>query len=332
MREFKLPGIELRSCNGRAFKDLTAADVAEVAAAAVAGGWRVVGCATPVFKCDLDDTAAIAAHREIFKRSLEVARALNCDLLRVFTFLRTPNPDEPAKQRRVVEHLQGLLDLAAGSGIRLGVENEHSCLAATAGETAAILAPLPADRIGSIWDPCNVLYVPGAAAPTPADLRLLAARMIHLHVKTRCGSRRRSPANTSQPGRRSGWVRWIGAGISACCANSATPACSRSRRTGGWRRSTKRCCTCPPAMRSRTAAKWRAARACTTCGRCWSIEVAELVDGPVLTVSRGGGHAGSMPSRISPKKKKLPWLKLAVLAGVLLVGAALLLRGAHPGN
>ncbi|MBC7369370.1 MAG: VTT domain-containing protein [Undibacterium sp.] len=31
-----------------------------------------------------------------------------------------------------------------------------------------------------------------------------------------------------------------------------------------------------------------------------------------------------------PKKKKLPWLKLAVLAVVLLGGAALLLRGAHP--
>ena len=43
VREFKLPGIELRSCNGRAFKDLTAADIAEVSAAARAGGWRVVG-------------------------------------------------------------------------------------------------------------------------------------------------------------------------------------------------------------------------------------------------------------------------------------------------
>ena len=183
LREFKLPGIELRSFNGRAFKDLTRADIAEVAAASRAEGWRVVGCATPVFKCGLDDAAAIAAHREVFRRSLDVARELDCDLLRVFTFLRTPDPADPATRRRVVEHLQALLDLAAGSGIRLGVENEHSCLAATAEETAAVLAPLPADRIGAIWDPCNVLYVPGAAPPTPADLRLLAARIVHLHVK-----------------------------------------------------------------------------------------------------------------------------------------------------
>ena len=183
LREFKLPGLELRSLNGRAFKDLTRADLAEVSAASRAEGWRVFGCATPVFKCDLADTAAIAAHREIFKRSLDVARELNSDLLRVFTFLRTPNPAEPAKQACVIEHLAGLLALAAGSGVRVGVENEHSCLAATADETLAILAPLPADRAGAIWDPCNVLYVPGAAPATPADLARLAPRLFHLHVK-----------------------------------------------------------------------------------------------------------------------------------------------------
>lgn len=183
LREFKLRGLELRSLNGRAFKDLTRADLAEVSAASRAEGWRVFGCSTPVFKCDLDDTAGIAAHRDIFQRSLDTARELNCDLLRVFTFLRTPNPAEPAKQARVVEHLRGLVDLAAGSGVRIGVENEHSCLAATADETLAIVSPLPADRVGVIWDPCNVLYVPGAAPATPADLARLAPRLFHVHVK-----------------------------------------------------------------------------------------------------------------------------------------------------
>ena len=37
-----------------------------------------------------------------------------------------------------------------------------------------------------------------------------------------------------------------------------------------------------------------------------------------------------MSSESLPKKKKLPWLKLAVLAAAGLVGAFLLLRGAHP--
>ena len=166
IREFRLSGIELRSFGGRAFKDLTPVDVAAIRAASRDEGWRVYGCSTPVFKCELDDATAIAAHREIFKRSLDVARELKCDLLRVFTFFRSVNPSDPAKQRRVVEQLWGLLELAEGSGVRLGLENEHSCLAATAEEIAAILGPLPADRVGAIWDPCNVL-----------------SRIFHLHVK-----------------------------------------------------------------------------------------------------------------------------------------------------
>lgn len=189
--EFKLPGIELRSFAGRAFKDLTNADVDEIGAAARAEGWKIFGCSTPVFKCALEDPAAIAAHREIFKRSLDVARTLHCDLLRVFTFLRQPHALEPQRLARVAEHLVGLAELARDSGVRLGIENEHSCLTGTVGEMEAILALLPAENFGAIWDPCNVLYVPDASPPVPGDITRLAPRLFHVHVKD---SIRRPPA------------------------------------------------------------------------------------------------------------------------------------------
>jgi sugar phosphate isomerase/epimerase len=191
LRDFKLPGLELRSFAGRAFKDLTHEDVTTIAGAARDEGWKIFGCSTPVFKCGIDDAKAIAEHRDIFKRSLDVARALNCDLLRIFTFLRQPNPLEPKRLAKVKEHLLGLVDLAKGSGIRLGIENEHSCLVATAEEMNAILDGLPKDQVGAIWDPCNVLYVPEATPPKPENITLLAPRLFHLHVKD---SLRRPPA------------------------------------------------------------------------------------------------------------------------------------------
>lgn len=191
VREFRLPGIELRSFAGRAFKDLTREDVAAISGAARADGWKIFGCSTPVFKCGIDDAAAIKEHREIFKRSIDVARELKSDLVRIFTFLRQPDPLEPARLARVKEHLLGLGELAKGSGVRLGIENEHSCLVATAEEMNAVLTGLPADQFGAIWDPCNVLYVPGAPAPKPDDITLLAPRLFHLHVKD---SLRRPPA------------------------------------------------------------------------------------------------------------------------------------------
>lgn len=183
VREFQLPGIELRSFSGRAFKDLTRDDVAAISAAAREDGWKIFGCSTPVFKCGIDDAAGIAEHREIFKRSLDVARTLNCDLLRVFTFLRQPDPLEPRRLARIIEQLRGLVDLAKGSGIRIGIENEHSCFVATAEEMSAVLAGLPSDQVGAIWDPCNVLYVPEATPPRATDIALLAPRLFHVHVK-----------------------------------------------------------------------------------------------------------------------------------------------------
>ncbi|MBL9199943.1 MAG: sugar phosphate isomerase/epimerase [Opitutaceae bacterium] len=191
VREFGLPGIELRSFAGRAFKDLTRDDLAAIAAAAREDGWKIFGCSTPVFKCAIDDAKAIAEHREIFKRSLDTARTLGADLLRVFTFLRQPDPLEPLRLDRVAEQLRGLGELARGSGVRIGIENEHSCFTGTVAEMEAILARLPADQFGAIWDPCNVLYIPGAGAPLPSDITRLASRLFHLHVKD---SIRRPPA------------------------------------------------------------------------------------------------------------------------------------------
>src|SRR5688572_25873220 len=122
LREFQLPGFELRSLNGRAFKDLTKDDVAAVAAMARDGGFKVFGCSTPVYKCQLGDATGTREHLDIFKRSLETARALNCDLVRVFTFLRQPNPLGDGRLPRIIEGMQALVDLAKGSGVRIGVE------------------------------------------------------------------------------------------------------------------------------------------------------------------------------------------------------------------
>ena len=183
VRDLKLPGIELRSAFGRAFKDLTPEDVDRVADRAKREGWRIVGCSTPVFKCALGDATAIAKHRDDFKRSLDVARTLECGLVRVFTFLRDGARNDPNWVERVAEELRWLETCAAGSGIRIGVENESSCLVATASEVDAVLAKLSAESFGVIWDPCNVLYVPEAVPATPADVRRLAARIFHVHVK-----------------------------------------------------------------------------------------------------------------------------------------------------
>lgn len=182
-REFGLKGVELRSVFGRAFKDLTDADVRELRHILQGEGLKVHGCATPVFKCALDDTAVVAEHRELFKRSLEIAARLDCRLLRVFTFLRSPAGQPPASPARIATQLLALGELAAAAHVTIGVENELSCQVATVAESRTLLALLPATRFGLIWDPCNILYLPEQPLPVTAGFADLVPRIAHVHVK-----------------------------------------------------------------------------------------------------------------------------------------------------
>lgn len=183
LSDYRLPGFELRSMFGRAFKDLTDEDVARIRAFAREGSWRVVGCSTPVFKCDLDDDKAVRDHIDLFKRCLEIAHTLECDLLRVFTFLRKPPGSVDAPLERAAGHLRTLVDLAGGSGVRVGVENENSCFVGTGREIIGLLSHLADTPAGIIWDPCNLLYVPGYNGSVTSDFASFAHRVVHIHVK-----------------------------------------------------------------------------------------------------------------------------------------------------
>src|SRR5687768_14846077 len=183
-RDFRLAGIELRSLFGQAFKDLSRAQITDVAHRCREAGLAVAGCATPVFKCPLDSSSEIAAHLELFRRSIESAQILGSDLLRVFTFLRRTHPAASDDLARAAGHFPALLDLVRGTGLRIGIENESSCIMATGAETREFLGHLPDDpQLGIVWDPCNVLYLEGGTDPVHDDFPQVADRTIHVHVK-----------------------------------------------------------------------------------------------------------------------------------------------------
>jgi len=182
--EFRLDGIELRSLWGKAFRDLSLTEIREVRRRCDDSGLRVSGCATPVFKCDLDEPAQIAEHVEIFARSVEAAHVLGCKIVRVFTFLRRSHPACSADLERAAAQFAPLLERAQREGVVVGVENEASCIVGTGSETKEFLSHLKAGpELGVVWDPCNVLYLPGSRAAFPAEYEEVADRVVHVHIK-----------------------------------------------------------------------------------------------------------------------------------------------------
>ena len=182
--DFKLDGIEVRSLFGRAFKDLTHADLELIARKSRDAGLAIAGCASPVFKCNLDAPDEIASHVELFKRSVEAAHILGSDIVRVFTFLRRSHPATASDIERAASHFDKLLDAVRGTNVRIGIENESSCIVANGSETAELWRHLPeSPQFGLVWDPCNCIYLDGSNNPIRDDYPLIADRVIHVHVK-----------------------------------------------------------------------------------------------------------------------------------------------------
>lgn len=180
--------VELRSAFGRQFRELTDADVAELRQRFADAGLTVVACDTPVFKCAWDDAAALRVHEDIFRRSIDIAAALDAPLLRVFTFLRDERALSDPRAQEIADRLVPLATQLP-PGMALGIENEASCQIATAAEMASLLTHVPAPHVGVVWDPCNVLYVPGPRSSIRDGFAAIAPRVIHVHAKdaTRTG-------------------------------------------------------------------------------------------------------------------------------------------------
>ena len=182
--DFKLDGIEVRSLFGRAFKDLTFEDLTTIAKTARDAGLAIAGAASPVFKCNLDAPDEIAAHVELFKRSVDAAHALGTDIVRVFAFLRRSHPATSDDLKRAASHFSKLLDIVRGTNIRIGIENEASCVVGNGAETAEFWKHLPASpQFGVVWDPCNCIYLEGANDPIRGDYAAVAEHVAHVHIK-----------------------------------------------------------------------------------------------------------------------------------------------------
>ncbi len=180
----KLHGIEVRSLFGKAFRDLSTDDLRTIAARAKDAGLAIAGAASPVFKCNLDAPAEIAEHVELFKRSVEAAHILSTDLVRVFAFLRRTHPATSDDLARAASHFGKLFDVVRGSGIRVGIENEASCVVGNAAETAEFWRHLPANDCATlVWDPCNCLYLDGDEDPVGEAFDAVADLVGHVHIK-----------------------------------------------------------------------------------------------------------------------------------------------------
>lgn len=156
--------------------------------------FRVSVIDSALYKCTLPGTKPVtdqkdaypyAEQMELLKRAGDRAHALGADKIRGFAFWRVREPGKLSQ--RVAEELSKAAETAKGMGMRLVIENEESCNAATGRELAQILTLAPAGNLGVNWDIGNG-YSKGEVS-FPDGYRLLDKRRIwHMHLKgMECG-------------------------------------------------------------------------------------------------------------------------------------------------
>jgi sugar phosphate isomerase/epimerase len=118
----------------------------------------------------------------MLRRCIDLAHALDTDLIRVFTFWQQPG--EPPWEA-IAEKFHDPLHLAEQAHVRLGIENERSTIGASARKVADFLALMNHPQLKAIWDPGNEQGNTEGAGAFPAGYALLKPWIVHVQIKDR---------------------------------------------------------------------------------------------------------------------------------------------------
>jgi L-ribulose-5-phosphate 3-epimerase len=192
--EFGLGFVELRSMWGKNIMALDGKEVGEARRLLEKYKLRVSSIASPIYKVDWpgaprskysarDSFGAdftFEQQDELLDRSIELARAFNCDRVRIFDFWRL---EDPGPYRAAIDdRLRHAAARAAKSGIVVLLENEQSCNTATAAEARRTLDAVKEPNLKLNWDPGNAAS--RGETPFPDGYGLLPKdRIGYMHCK-----------------------------------------------------------------------------------------------------------------------------------------------------
>jgi sugar phosphate isomerase/epimerase len=184
IEQFGGTGVEIRGVWDTPVQQLTDAQVTEIKRVVSDHGLSVCSIASPFGKCALDEPDEVAQHMDILRRCADIAKELDCNLIRGFAFWdREQVPEKPWEAMAAAyEPVPAIL---AEKGVLLGLENEAACYVGTAGHARIFLDRLACERIKAIWDPANHVQDPQSedVPAFPDGYALIRDDMVHVHVK-----------------------------------------------------------------------------------------------------------------------------------------------------
>ena len=179
LAELKKHGIdllEIRGVDGKNMSKLTDEEARSAKQMMDDAGIGLSALGSPYGKYPIE--ADFAAHRDDFRRGLELAHLLGADKIRMFSFF-IPGGDDAANWRgKVIDQLGEMIEMAQAEGILLCHENEKGIYGDTADRCIDLLETFP--QLGCVFDPAN--FIQCGVDVLPAFDRM-ANRITYMHIK-----------------------------------------------------------------------------------------------------------------------------------------------------
>ncbi|MBS4200554.1 sugar phosphate isomerase/epimerase [Bacillus sp. FJAT-49732] len=187
-----LKHVEIRMVNGKNIADFSDEELDQLLFEVEKRGLYISAIASPIFKCALDLSRAVASgdmfgqkeesvenHFMKLERVFEICKKLKADKIRIFSFWREENPS--LYEAEIIEHLRKAARIAGEKGILLLLENENACNGGYASEVASFVRQVDSPNLKVLWDPGNEAY--GGKSAFPEGYNQVRGLIGHVHLK-----------------------------------------------------------------------------------------------------------------------------------------------------
>ena len=179
--------IELRNLDGKNVAELSVAEAKEIKSKFDANGISVWSIGSRLGKIGVFDD--FLAHYDELLHTIELAKAFDCDKIRMFSFYIPSEKSYSECKDEVMTRLAKMVEAARGSGVTLCHENEKGIYGDSADRCLEIAKAFP--KIKLVFDPANFVQ---CGVDTLGAWEMLFSHVEYMHIKDSLADGRIVPA------------------------------------------------------------------------------------------------------------------------------------------
>ncbi len=171
--------IEVRGIDGKNISTYTPDEAKQIKRQLDQNGVKISSVGSPIGKIKI--TSPMDDHLAVFRNVIEIAKILDTQYIRLFSFY-IPEGEDPANYRdEVLKRMQMFVDTAKGSGLTLLHENEKGIYGDTDKRCLDILESIGSETLKAVFDPAN--FVQCGVSTYPEAFELLLPYIEYMHIK-----------------------------------------------------------------------------------------------------------------------------------------------------